>query len=105
MCRYEGLETHLRHDLLPQIRIRIPPRRSVLHHLVCSGRLEHGDHKGLGGQRDDDGAGQAEGARGVHCCETGVAAAGGEDMRLHGVIAGEFFEAAENIVSDSSADC
>jgi hypothetical protein len=52
----------------------------MLDNFVGASGFDHGDHEGLGGQWDDNGAGETERARCVYRCKASVAAAGREDV-------------------------
>jgi hypothetical protein len=56
--------------------------------------------KGFGRKRYAYGAREVERARGINGCEAGVAAAGGEDVRV--CARGKLGEAAEDVVADAS---
>ena len=71
-------------DHFPQIRIRVPPRRAVLHHLARARRADLRDHHRLGAERDDDGAGPADEIGRVHARQPRIAAAAGVEVDAGG---------------------
>jgi hypothetical protein len=74
----------------------------VLDYFMCAGGFYLGDHEGFCGGGDYDCAWQAQGSRRMDSRESCVAARGAEDVRNGSHIRTEVFEAAEDVVADSS---
>jgi hypothetical protein len=94
--------TYSRHQHFSHVLIGVCPRGAMLNHFICTSRFYLGDHEGFCGGGDYDCAWQAQSARCMDSREAGVAARGAEDVRDGGYIGTEVFEAAEDVVADSS---
>ena len=97
----EGKQTYVGHDVLAEVGVCVAPRGAVGDHVVGAGGSEFGYHQGRCGGGHDHGAVKAQGARRVDGGQSCITAAGGEDVRRRAW--GEFGEAAEDVVADSSA--
>ena len=88
--------------MFAEVSVGISPCGAVRDHVVGACCAQFGHHQGGCGGRHDDGAVQVQSSRRVDGSEASVTAAGGEDVWFRA--GGELFEAAENVVADTSIE-